>query len=1130
MGCLTGFIFTAVLLQSELIRGTIGKAVADSIKFQTGWDIRARKVEGVLPFQFHIEGLTVKKEDRTFWTIDLVEGAVSPLDLFHGSLVFSSLLIDGLHTEETDSFASGKTALPPVLLRKISTEAMTIRHLELQGQPEDLKHLEMIGSWNFHPLTSYFSSQFLIHHRDYSCQPLSLSLIGREEQGSWKWGLKLNEGSQGLIHHCTGIQVPVPLEIAAEIYPPSQLCEFSIQTDLSSLELSTAIIEGSCRYGTNIVCQDLKGRFLDNDFTFEGEIECDTRDQFLIGELTLKPFEIRTETLQGAVSSTLTIRGPAANPSLTLSCWSPQFDVQGLPLKDVRSQTVLIPSLEAVSGEWIVTGKMHDVPLSLAFQSLSSKKSPMSIPKLSATFPSGSLEGSFHFHEDQADCKINGRIYDLAALNLPVKGSLQWALDTSRKNDLLVIKGTDIVHEKAAVEKLTIQLNSSSFLKDFQGNYSLTAQNVHYLDVLWDEMSLSTSVDPARDIWPFAITTSSHQSQTEVNASGGWHWNSKDLFIHLGVFCGNLWQYPFELQKPVDIFAASNALNTTHTLLNLGTGTVSLEGKIDDGEVNALLDLKRLPADLVNWLLPNTLSVEGKLSLFLRLMGPQDNMEGSLVLKGKELQLHDGYDAKLPVTEGRIEAVLTDKQLTFEGRLASQNTPFAIDGKIPLSISCFPFRFEMTPNAPLKAHLKTSGEVTPYLQLFGNDAANIQGHLDIDIDIGGLTKRPIVNGVVSFSDGFFESLNTGFVMKEINCTLRGNEKKLFLDHFSGNDGDTGKIGATGYLLLDQKHHYPFEFHVNLEETKLLRQDTANLSASGNVVLSGDSKQGKIQGDLTVDSALLEIPKQLPTQMKTVEVTFINDPEEVESSVKSRKEKPWPIALDLHFNVPSNVHVNGRALESEWRGEFSFTGTTLEPIVHGTLQLTRGEYSFNGASFVSHQGSVNFAGDPYTKTTLYVVGEQQIDNIKVQAILKGDLNDPVLDFRSNPAMSQKEILAWILFGHGIDEITPSQTDQLTQSIFTLSSGEDDPDMLGQLRSNLGIDRLDISRSGTEEFNELSLRLGKYLSRGIYVSLSKSINAEANQVAIEANLTRHLKVQAEVGDNAEGKMSLKWAKDY
>ncbi len=244
----------------------------------------------------------------------------------------------------------------------------------------------------------------------------------------------------------------------------------------------------------------------------------------------------------------------------------------------------------------------------------------------------------------------------------------------------------------------------------------------------------------------------------------------------------------------------------------------------------------------------------------------------------------------------------------------------------------------------------------------------------------------------------------------------------------------------------------------------------------------------------------------------------------------KKKKPWPIELSLNFHVPERAFVTGRNLDSEWKGDFSFTGTTFDPIIQGTLQIIQGEYSFNNESFVSTQGSVHFAGSYGAKTTLYIIGERQIDNNKIQAILKGDITDPVLTFRSNPPMSQKEVLAWILFGHGIDEITPFQVAKLSQSVLNLGGSNDNPDLLTRIRTTMGLDRIDISGTDTGGLNELSIRLGKYISQGIYVSLSKSINAEANQVAIEANLTRHFKVQAEIGDNAQGKMSLKWAKDY
>ncbi|NGX58507.1 MAG: Translocation and assembly module TamB, partial [Chlamydiae bacterium] len=1110
-----------ILLQNDGIRQTLVKAVTESIEFQTGWDIQIQKVEGLLPFQIRANNIVIQKDSQPYCEIDHVNVIISPLDLLHGSLVFTYFELQGLITHASSENPTGL----PLFLRKIAVRRMYVSHLDIDGQPEDLKHLSFQGSWSFHPLNSYFSSQFLIHHDQYHCQPMSLSVIGREDQAEWEWVVKLSEGAQGLIHKYADIQVPVALEISAAIKPQQQSCEFFVQTDLSPFNLPLTIFEGTCHLieGSKLSCKNLRGRTFEDDFTFDGDILYDTAAQFIVGELTLHPFDIQTADIQGTLDSTLSFRGPISQPSLTLNCSSPLIEVKGLSIEEFRSQTVCYLHQEEMEGEWIVTGKVNTLPLKLSFQSLSSQTLPFDIPKLAATFPSGSLEGSVHFSQDQIECQIEGEIQDLSSLHLPLKGNARFKLDTSPENDLLVIQGSEIQYEGLNIKKLTIQQDSQSLFQHFDGNYSFTAHHISWNDIQWDEMSFSTSIHQSYETWPFAFTTTSQKDDhTEINSSGQWHWDSNDFFFHLGIFTGTLFEYPFELINPINVFLSEKTMRTSFITMDIGQGKLTFEGKMEDDELNCLLDIKHLPAGVYNHFLPQTLGMNGEVSLFLRLMGPQDDIQGSMVLKGKGLQLYDEYFTKIPVSEGKLEAVLTDNQMTFEGKMTNSDNPLYVKGVIPITFSLYPFQLELTPQKPFRAHLTTSGEIAPYLQLFVTDTTNVAGHIEVDVDFGGTTDRPIVGGQATLKNGLFESLNTGFVVNDIECTLIGNDKKLILDHFTGNDSAEGHINATGFFLLDKEANYPFELSVDVDEAVLVRLDNATMTSSGHVTLTGDQKRGKIEGELTVDNAVLEIPKQLPVQMKTVEVTYINDPDEKESPLIKKQKEPWPIDMDLQFKVPSNVFVNGRDLESEWKGEFTFSGTTLKPSVHGTLQLMRGEYSFNGKSFISTQGSVNFSGDPATKTTLYVVGDQQIDNVKVQAILKGDLSDPTLVFRSNPTMSQKEILSWILFGHGIDEITPSQNDQLSQSVFTLSSGSDNPDMLSQLRTKMGIDRLDLSSSGTEEFNELSLRLGKYISRGIYVSLSKSINAEANQLAIEANLTRHLKVQAEVGDNAEGKM--------
>lgn len=83
------------------------------------------------------------------------------------------------------------------------------------------------------------------------------------------------------------------------------------------------------------------------------------------------------------------------------------------------------------------------------------------------------------------------------------------------------------------------------------------------------------------------------------------------------------------------------------------------------------------------------------------------------------------------------------------------------------------------------------------------------------------------------------------------------------------------------------------------------------------------------------------------------------------------------------------------------------------------------------------------------------------------------------------------------------------------------------MLTRIRNGIGIDRIDISRDDNGGAN---IQVGKYISRGILVSVNKSVTSETNRVAIEARVMKNVKVQAEVGDDSEAELMLKWKHDY
>ncbi len=159
-------------------------------------------------------------------------------------------------------------------------------------------------------------------------------------------------------------------------------------------------------------------------------------------------------------------------------------------------------------------------------------------------------------------------------------------------------------------------------------------------------------------------------------------------------------------------------------MLSFGEGSIRVDATIQPDDVNCMIDMKDLPTSLCNHLLPEALGLNGTVSCFLRLTGPPENIQGSIAMKGKDLQLYDEFFAKLPACQAKAEAVLSNEVLRFDGEIYDSPNPITCSGEIPLLLSLYPFKIELPETDRMHTLVKASGEIAPFLDLFVTDTTN----------------------------------------------------------------------------------------------------------------------------------------------------------------------------------------------------------------------------------------------------------------------------------------------------------------------------------------------------------------------------------------------------------------------
>src|SRR5690606_29904178 len=150
-----------------------------------------------------------------------------------------------------------------------------------------------------------------------------------------------------------------------------------------------------------------------------------------------------------------------------------------------------------------------------------------------------------------------------------------------------------------------------------------------------------------------------------------------------------------------------------------------------------------------------------------------------------------------------------------------------------------------------------------------------------------------------------------------------------------------------------------------------------------------------------------------------------------------------------------------------------------PRILGGITLIRGTLGFAGRSFeLEDGGSLRFNGGDPTNPTLAISAQGDVEDVDISINLSGSAGNPRVTFSSMPALPQDEIMARILFGNSIGELSAIQAVQLASSLNALRGGGGGLNPLGVLQSATGIDRLRILGADEEAGRGTSVALGKY----------------------------------------------------
>ncbi|MCO8146493.1 translocation/assembly module TamB domain-containing protein [Rhodovulum tesquicola] len=232
-------------------------------------------------------------------------------------------------------------------------------------------------------------------------------------------------------------------------------------------------------------------------------------------------------------------------------------------------------------------------------------------------------------------------------------------------------------------------------------------------------------------------------------------------------------------------------------------------------------------------------------------------------------------------------------------------------------------------------------------------------------------------------------------------------------------------------------------------------------------------------------------------------------------------RPYP--LDLTIRAPGQVFVRGRGLDAEVGGTLRLRGTTADLIPDGRFDLIRGRLDILSRRFDLTEGQVSLQGalDPY----LRFVAATQTGDITARIQLEGRASAPEIRFLSDPDLPEDEVLARLLFGRGIEQLSAFQAVQLATAVAGLAGGNGGG-LLGRIREGTGLDDLDLRQTAD---GETEVSVGKYLSEDLYSEVTVD---GAGQTRIELNfdLSPQVTVRGRLGAEGDTGIGVFYERDY
>lgn len=412
---------------------------------------------------------------------------------------------------------------------------------------------------------------------------------------------------------------------------------------------------------------------------------------------------------------------------------------------------------------------------------------------------------------------------------------------------------------------------------------------------------------------------------------------------------------------------------------------------------------------------------------------------------------------------------------------------------------------------------------------------SLSGPVGFDLRLSGPLALQSLSGRATTSGARLAAptLNTALSDVTGNVSLSGGRAQVDL---AARVEGGGRLSASGPIALSAPYAAGIETVLNNVAVSDPRFFSTRVS--GRIGIEGPLTGGaRIAGRLSLGETNIRIPDTgLGGAGEIPEIIHINEPPPVRGTrqraglLSSRSSggngggRGGPVyGLDISIDAPNRIFVRGRGLDSEFGGSLRVTGTTADVVPIGAFDLIRGRLDILSRRLDLQEARITIQGAliPF----LRIRAATQAEEYNVGVDIVGPADDPEITFSSVPDLPEEEVISRLIFGRGIETLSPLQAARLALAVRTLAGGGSEG-IVDRIRGGTGLDDLDVT---TTADGNTAVRAGAYLSENIYTDVTVD-SAGETKLQLNLDVTPSLKARGSVSNDGESSLGLFYERDY